>query len=174
MKSEFWAPGKPSFIKPYCGSGALMQWTLSSLATRGTAMKEQSNQQSPKKANEEQPFSETRNGNIRRSGKPSEGEKVYCNEATQSGPPTHSQSHQAQNTVERTEVKQRRAWREEEIREVIWCYMYCRQRFTENYKSPACEKDVADALRTTLNWKAPRRDQIANFVLSNLQQHTSI
>jgi hypothetical protein len=37
--------------------------------------------------------------------------------------------------VEHTEVKQRRAWTKEEIREVIWCYyMYCRQHFTENYK----------------------------------------
>jgi len=33
-----------------------------------------------------------------------------------------------------TEVKQRRAWTRQEIREVIWCYMYCRQHFTENYK----------------------------------------
>jgi hypothetical protein len=32
------------------------------------------------------------------------------------------------------EVKQRRAWKEEEIREVVWCYMCCRQHFTENYK----------------------------------------
>jgi len=40
--------------------------------------------------------------------------------------------------------------------------------------SPVCEKDVADALSTTLNWKAHGRDQIANFCLSNLQQHTSI
>ena len=36
--------------------------------------------------------------------------------------------------MEHTEVKQRRAWAKEEIREVIWCYMHCRQRFTENYK----------------------------------------
>jgi len=36
------------------------------------------------------------------------------------------------------------------------------------------EKDVAEALRTTLNWKAPGRDHIANFWLSNLQQQTSI
>jgi hypothetical protein len=39
-----------------------------------------------------------------------------------------------QNTVEHTEVNQRRAWTKEEIREVIWCYMHCRQRFKENYK----------------------------------------
>ena len=38
--------------------------------------------------------------------------------------------------------------------------------------SPVCEKDVAEALRTTLNWKAPGRDQI--FGLSKLQQHTGI
>ena len=49
-------------------------------------------------------------------------EEGYCNEATQSGPLTHGQSHQAQNAAEHTEVKQRRAWTREEIREVIWCY----------------------------------------------------
>jgi hypothetical protein len=31
--------------------------------------------------------------------------------------------------------------------------------------SPVCEKDVAEALRVTLNWKAPGRDQIPNFWL---------
>ena len=52
--------------------------------------------------NEEQLFLETRNGNIRSSGKPStpKAGEGYCNEATQSGPLTRSQSHQAQNTVE--------------------------------------------------------------------------
>ena len=30
------------------------------------------------------------------------------------------------------------------------------------------EQDVADALRTTLNWKAPGRDQIPNFWLKQL------
>jgi len=34
--------------------------------------------------------------------------------------------------------------------------------------SPVCEKDVAEALRTTLNWKATGRDQIANFCLKQL------
>ena len=34
--------------------------------------------------------------------------------------------------------------------------------------SPVYEKDVADALRTMLNWKAPGRDQIANFWLKQL------
>jgi len=29
--------------------------------------------------------------------------------------------------------------------------------------NPVCEKDVAETLITTLNWKAPGRDQIANF-----------
>ena len=69
-------------------------------------------------------FLETRNGNIRSSGKPStpKAEDGYCNETTQSGPLTYSQSHKAQNTVEHTEVKQRRAWTKEEIRQVIWCW----------------------------------------------------
>jgi hypothetical protein len=34
--------------------------------------------------------------------------------------------------------------------------------------SPACEKDVAEALRTTLTWKAPGKDQIPNFWLKQL------
>jgi len=35
--------------------------------------------------------------------------------------------------------------------------------------SPLCEKrNVAEALKTTLNWKAPGRDQIANFWLKQL------
>ena len=36
--------------------------------------------------------------------------------------------------MEHTEVNKDGAWTKEEIREVIWCYMCCRQRFTENYK----------------------------------------
>ena len=32
------------------------------------------------------------------------------------------------------------------------------------------EQDVADALRTTLNWKAPGRDQIPNFWLKQLTE----
>jgi hypothetical protein len=58
-------------------------------------------------------------------------EEGYCNEATQSGPLTHSQSHQEQNAAEYTEVKQRKAWTKEEIRELIWC----RQHLSENYKT---------------------------------------
>ena len=34
--------------------------------------------------------------------------------------------------------------------------------------SPICAKDVAEVLRTTLNWKAPGRDQIRNFWLKQL------
>jgi hypothetical protein len=34
--------------------------------------------------------------------------------------------------------------------------------------SPVCENDVAEALRKTLNWKAPGRDQIPNFWLKQL------
>jgi len=74
-------------------------------------MKEQSNQQNPKNTNEQQLFLETRNGNIRSSGKPiiPKAEEGYCQEATQSRPLTHSQSQQDQNTVEQTEVKPRMA-----------------------------------------------------------------
>ena len=36
--------------------------------------------------------------------------------------------------MEHTEVKQRRAWTKDEIREVIWCYIHCTEYFTENYK----------------------------------------
>ena len=37
-------------------------------------------------------------------------------------------------------------------------------------ETPICEKDVAEALRTTLNWKAPERDQIPNFWLKQLTE----
>ena len=60
----------------------------------------------------------TRDGNIRSNGQQCtpKADEGYFNEATQSGPLTHSQSHQAQNTAEHTEVKQRKAWTKEEIR----------------------------------------------------------
>ena len=68
----------------------------------------------------------SRNGNIRSTGQQCspKAEEGYCNEATQSEPPTHSQSHQAQNTAEHTEARQTKAWTKEEIREVMWCYIY--------------------------------------------------
>ena len=34
--------------------------------------------------------------------------------------------------------------------------------------SPICEKEVAEALRSTQSWKAPGRDQIPNFWLKQL------
>ena len=37
--------------------------------------------------------------------------------------------------------------------------------------SPICAKDVAEALRTTLNWKAPGRDQTPNFWLKQLNSN---
>ena len=77
---------------------------------------------------------ENRNGNTRSNGKQitHRAEEGYCNKATQRGPHTHSQSHQAKNAAEHTEVKQRRVWTREEIGEMVWCYRYCRQNFTEN------------------------------------------
>jgi len=99
-------------------------------------MKKQNIQQNPKSTKEQQLFLKIRNGSIRSNGKQStlKAEEGYCNETTQSEPLTHSQSHQAQNTGKHTGVKQGRAWTKEEIREVIWCYVYCRQHSTENYK----------------------------------------
>jgi len=38
--------------------------------------------------------------------------------------------------------------------------------------SPVCEKDIAEALRTMLNWKASGRNQIANFWLKQLNSNT--
>jgi len=118
-------------------SGALLQRTLSSLATRGTATKKQNNHRNPKSTNEKQLFLKTGNGNIRNTRQqcPPKSEEGYCNEATQSGPLTHSQSHQAQNTAEHTEVKEGKAWTKKEIREVIWCYIYYKKHFRENYKT---------------------------------------
>ena len=116
MNGERWAPGKPSFTKPYCGKwgSAAMDPTI----PHGTAMKKQNIQQKPKNTKEQQLFLKTRNGNIRSNGKQitHRAEEGYCNETTQSGPLTHSQSHQAQNSAEYTEVKQRRVWTREEIR----------------------------------------------------------
>jgi hypothetical protein len=99
-------------------------------------MKDKNRKQTPKNTNEQQLFLETRNGNIRSSGKlrTPKAEEGYCNEATQGRPLTHSQRHQAQNITKHTEVKQRMAWTKEETREVIWCYMYCKQYFTASYK----------------------------------------
>jgi hypothetical protein len=34
--------------------------------------------------------------------------------------------------------------------------------------SPICEKEVTEALRSTLSWRAPGRDQIPNFWLKQL------
>ena len=45
----------------------------------------------------------TGNNNNNNNNNTPKAEEGYCNEATQSGPLTHIQSHQAQNTVEHTE-----------------------------------------------------------------------
>ena len=133
MKGELLAPGKPSFTKPFLASGALLQWTLSSPSTRGAAMKKQNIQQNPKNTKEQEVCLKTMNGTSGVMGnRLLLGLRLVT--ATRQLKVDHSQSHQAQNAAEHTEVKQRRAWTREEIREVVWCYMYCRQHFTENYK----------------------------------------
>jgi hypothetical protein len=96
-------------------------------------MRKQNHQQNQKSTKKQQLLLKTRKGNITTTGKQHtpKAEEGYCNETTHSGPLTHSQSHQAQNMVEHTEVKQRRAWTKEEIREVLWYYTYCRQHFAK-------------------------------------------
>jgi hypothetical protein len=70
------------------------------------------------------------------------------------------------NVPEKEEVEN--FWREiygnkvEHIREACWIKNQYQQNSTMEW-SPVCEKDVAEALRTTLYWKAPGRDQIVNF-----------
>jgi hypothetical protein len=46
--------------------------------------------------------------------------------------------------------------------EECWIKDQCQQNPSMEWY-PICEKDVTDALRTTLNWKAPRRDQTLKF-----------
>ena len=51
--------------------------------------------------------------------------------------------------------------------EAGWIKKQCKQNPSMEW-SPICAKDVAEALRTTLNCKAPGRDQIPNFWLKQL------
>jgi hypothetical protein len=76
-------------------------------------MEKQNKQQNQQNAIEQRLFLKTRNGNVRSTGKQStpKAEEGYCYEATQSGPPTHNQSHQAQHTAKHEEVKHRQAWK---------------------------------------------------------------
>ena len=136
MNGELWAPGKPSFTQPYCGKRGTAAMDPIIARYPWNSDEETEHSTKTKKPKEQQLFLKTRNGNIRSNGKhiTPRAEEGYCNEATQSGPLIHSQNQQAQNAAEQTEVKKRRAWTREEIREVVWCYMYSKQHFTENYK----------------------------------------
>jgi len=51
--------------------------------------------------------------------------------------------------------------------EACWIKDQCQQNSSMEW-SLICEKDVTEALRTTLNWKAPGREQIPNFWLKQL------
>ena len=57
-----------------------------------TVMEKKNNKNNPHNTNEQQLLFKTKNGKIRSSRKPSNpwAEEGYCNEATQSGPSTHS------------------------------------------------------------------------------------
>jgi hypothetical protein len=52
-------------------------------------------------------------------------------------------------------------------KEACWIKEQCRPNSSMEW-SPICEKDVTEALRKTLNWKAPGRDQIPNFWFKQL------
>jgi hypothetical protein len=77
---------------------------------------------------------ETSNGNIRSSEKPStsKAEEGYRKEATERGPLTHSQSHEAQNTVEHAEVRQKLDWTKEKIREILLVLHVLQKAFYRN------------------------------------------
>ena len=116
-------------------SGAMPQWTPLSLATRGTMMKKQKTQHDHRKTNVRQLVLETRTANISSLEQQcTMAEEDYYTEETQSRPLTHSQIHQVQNAAEHVEIKHTQAWTKEEIREVIWCYMYCKQHFADSYE----------------------------------------
>jgi hypothetical protein len=83
MNGELWDLANPVSQSLTAACGALLQRTLSSLATRGTAMKKQNKQQNQQNAIEQRLFLKTRNGNIRSTRKQStpKAEEGYCNEA---------------------------------------------------------------------------------------------
>jgi hypothetical protein len=60
----------------------------------------------------------------------------------------------------------REIWRKkvQHNEEAYWIKNQYQQHPTMEW-SPLCEKNVAETLRTTLNWKAPGRDQTAKFCL---------
>jgi hypothetical protein len=103
MNSELFVPGKTSCTKPYCGKrgcGATDTVIPTSYAWDSDEETRQSTKP-PKNTNELQLFLKTRNGNIRSTWKQSNHKAAQgaWNEATQSGPLTQSQIHQAQNTA---------------------------------------------------------------------------
>jgi hypothetical protein len=51
--------------------------------------------------------------------------------------------------------------------EACWIKDQCQHNPSMEW-NPICEKEVAEALRSTLRWKAPGRDQIPNFWLKQL------
>ena len=53
------------------------------------------------------------------------------------------------------------------MKKKCWIKDQCQQNPSMQW-SPICEKEVVEALRSTLSWKAPGRDQIPNFWLQQL------
>jgi hypothetical protein len=77
----------------------------------------------------------------------------------------------AKNAPDKEEVEN--FWREmygkkvSHNEEACWVKDQCQHNPSMEW-SPICEKEVAVALRSTLSWKAPGRDQIPNFWLKQL------
>ena len=85
MSGELWAPGKPSFTKPYCGKrgSAAADPIFPSYSWDSDEETEQSPE--PKSTNEKQLFLKTRNGNIRSTGQQCtpKAEEGYCKHINQ-------------------------------------------------------------------------------------------
>jgi len=98
---------------------------LDFVTTHGTEKEKNNEKNNPRNTNEQQLFLETMNRKFSSNWEPSTSrtEEGYCNEATQSRPSTHSQSHQALNILKNTEVKQSMAWTREGIREKMVLYV---------------------------------------------------
>ena len=89
--------------------GAMLQWTLSSLATHGMVMKKKTPQLNPKNICEKELVLMTGNEitRINKQESTAMAEEGYCAEGTHSGPLTDSQSHQERITTEHLRVKQK-------------------------------------------------------------------
>ena len=88
MNGELWAPGKPSFTKPYCGKwgSAAMDPIIPSYSWDS----DEETEHSTKPTKEQQLFLKTRNYRSNEKQITPRAEEGYCKETTQSRPLTQS------------------------------------------------------------------------------------